>query len=311
MQNITPTPLTMGRRDFLAAGTFAAGAAAGILAGTATPAAAAAAPKRNLIKSLKFGMIASKDADDNPLSIDARFAIAKEAGFDSVEPGTIYDDALLDEFAKASEKHGIPVDAIVCSKHWSKPLSDADPAVYEENMDDVRKTLENAKALGADMILLVPAVVNPQTRYADAWTRSVERVKILADDAERMGITIGIENVWNKFLLSPLEAAAYIDEIDSKRVQFWFDIGNVVQFGYPEDWIRTLDKRIARVDVKDFRRSDNAFVKLQEGDVDWPEVMKAFDEIGYEGHWAAEVSGGDLAYLTEFVSKPMDAFAAL
>ena len=88
-------------------------------------------------------------------------------------------------------------------------------------------------------------------------------------------------------------------------------MGNVVQFGYPEDWIRTLGDKIARVDIKDFKRKGNVFSKLQEGDVNWPEVMKAFDEVGYEGYIAAEVRGGDEAYLTEFVSKPMDAFVAM
>jgi len=299
----------MGRREFITTSTLAAGAAAAVL--TTSGASAAAAPKRNMIKSLKMGMISSKDGDGNPISIDERFAIAKRAGFASVEPGTIYDDETLSQYAKAIEKHEFPVDAIVCSKHWSKPLTDAEPAVYEQTMEDMRLSMKNAKALGGDMVLLVPAVVNPQTRYADAWTRSVERIKMLAEDAEKMDITIGIENVWNKFLLSPLEAAAFIDEIGSKRIQFWFDVGNVVQFAYPEDWIRTLGKRIARVDIKDFERKTNSFVELGKGDVDWPAVMTAFDEVGFEGYIAAEVRGGDEAYLTEAVSKPMDGFVAL
>ena len=160
------------------------------------------------------------------------------------------------------------------------------------------------------MVLLVPAVVNPKVRYVDAYARSVERVKHLADDAEKAGITIGIENVWNKFLLSPLEAKQYIDDIGSDRVRFWFDVGNVVLFGYPQDWIRTLGPRIARVDVKDFDAKRKAFVPLREGSVDWPEVMLAFDEIGYEGYFAAEVKGGDLAYLKEYVSERMDLIIA-
>mgnify|MGYP003653028196 CR=1 FL=1 len=307
MPQANPTTPTLGRREFMVASTLAAGVATGVLGS----ASAAAAPKRNMIKSLKMGMIANKDADGNPLSIDARFAMAKNAGFASVEPGTIYDDATLGEYAKAIEKHEFPVDAIVCSKHWGMPLTDADPAVYEQTVEDMRLSMKNVKALGGDMVLLVPAVVNPQTRYADAWTRSVERIKMLAEDAEKMDITIGIENVWNKFLLSPLEAAAFIDEIDSKRVQFWFDVGNVVQFAYPEDWIRTLGKRIARVDIKDFERKSNSFVELGKGDVDWPAVMTAFDEVGYEGYIAAEVRGGDEKYLTEAVSHPMDTFVAL
>ena len=121
----------------------------------------------------------------------------------------------------------------------------------------------NVKDLGGDMVLLVPAVVNENVGYETAWKRAVERTKRLAEDAERLNVTIGIENVWNKFLLSPLEARAFIDEIDSKFVKFWFDVGNVVQFAYPEDWIRTLGDRIARVDVKDFKREGNQWTELR------------------------------------------------
>ena len=178
-------------------------------------------------------------------------------------------------------------------------------------MASMRRSMVNAKELGGDMVLLVPAVVNPQTQYQDAWTRSVELVKELAEDAEKHDITIGIENVWNKFLLSPLEGKHYIEEIGSERVRFWFDVGNVVLFGYPQDWIRTLGPLIARIDVKDFDSKTKSFVPLQKGSVDWKEVMTAFDEIGFEGYMAAEVSGGDLDYLTEHVSKPMDNIIAM
>lgn len=298
----------MNRRQFLMTSAVAAGAAAGTLTGLTQKAHAA---DRKLIKSLKMGMITSKDKDGKPLSIHDRLKIAKKAGFESVEPDTIFRDKQLAEYAKASEKLDFPVDGIICSTHWGKPLSDSDPEIFEQTMKGMRTSMENAKALGGDMVLLVPAVVNPQVQYKDAWTRSVERTKQLAEDAERLNITIGIENVWNKFLLSPLEAAAFIDEIDSNYVKFWFDIGNVVQFGYPEDWIRTLGDRIARLDVKDFKRSNNSFVPLTKGDVDWKAVMTAIDEIGFEGHAAAEVSGGDLDYLTDIVSKPMDTIFAL
>ena len=303
---------TLGRREFMAKSTIAAGAAAGILTGASHSNIAAAKSKRNIVKSLKFGMVKAEDASGAKLSIDQCFAIAKAAGFQSVEPSSIGSPEALKEYATAAEKHDLPVDALICSAHWGKPLSDANPDVYNETVKDMRECLTNVKELGGDMVLLVPAVVNPQTSYQEAWTRSVERIKMLAEDAERLNITIGIENVWNKFLLSPLEAAAFIDEIDSKRVKFWFDVGNVVQFGYPEDWIRTLDHRIARVDIKDFKRSGNQFCKLSEGDVDWKEVMKAFDEVGFKkGVFAAEVAGGDLEYLTEFVSKPMDDYLAM
>ena len=238
--------------------------------------------------------------------------IAKQAGFASVEPDTIFDARQVSEFAKGAEKVGIDIDAIICSTHWGNPLSDPDPKVFERTMKGMRTSMQNAKDLGGDMVLLVPAVGNENVGYEDAWKRAVERTKILAEDAERLNITIGIENVWNKFLLSPLEARAFIDEIDSKYVKFWFDVGNVVQFAYPEDWIRTLGgDRIARVDVKDFRREGNRWMELGKGSVDWKAVMTAFDEIGYEGYFAAEVKGGDKDYLTEAVSKPLDGFIAM
>lgn len=295
------------RRTFLAAG---AAAAAGIaMSGADKPVNAAARP--HLTKSLKMGMVAGKDADGKALSIDDRFRIAKEAGFASIEPDTITNPKRLSEVAAAASKHNLPVDAIVCNTHWGSPLSDPDPEVYNKTIEGMRVSMQNAKDLGGDMVLLVPAVVNPKVRYAEAWTRSVDRVKRLADDAEKIGITIGIENVWNKFLLSPLEGKHYIEEIGSDRVQFWFDVGNVVLFGYPQDWIRTLGPLIARVDLKDFKSDTKSFVPLQDGSVDWPEVMRAFDEIGYKGVFAAEVQGGDQDYLTEYVSKRMDNIMAM
>jgi len=294
----------MNRREFMITGGLAIGASA------LARQEAEAAKKRNITKSLKMGMITSKDENGKPLSIKDRLKIAKKAGFESVEPDTIFSDKQLAEYAAASEKLDFPIDGIVCSTHWGSPLTDPDPEVYNKTIDGMRKSMENCKALGGDMVLLVPAVVNPKVRYIDAYKRAVERTKILAEDAERLNLTIGIENVWNKFLLSPLEANQFIDDIGSKRVQFWFDVGNVVQFGYPEDWIRTLGDKICRVDVKDFKRDTNSFVPLMRGSVNWREVMKAFDEIGYEGVFAAEVSGGNQQYLTDIVSKPMDTFMA-
>ncbi|GMW02122.1 MAG: hypothetical protein AMXMBFR84_32580 [Candidatus Hydrogenedentota bacterium] len=294
----------MNRREFFMTTAMAA-AAVGIAQ------SAAAAPKRNIQKSLKFGMVKGEDANGNPLSIEQRLQIAINAGFECVEPGTITDQAEVDQFKAALDKLEIKLDAIVCGAHWSSPLSDADTAVYEKTMESMRQSFKNVKDLGGDMVLLVPAVVNPGTMYRDAWTRSVERTKILAEEAEKLNITIGIENVWNKFLLSPLEAKHYIEEIGSDKVRMWFDVGNVVLFGYPQDWIRTLGPLIARVDVKDFKSETKEFVPLLEGSVDWPEVMKAFDEIGYQGIMAAEVKGGDEAYLTEIVSQRMDKFIAM
>lgn len=309
MNEANPEAKVFNRRQFLGGAALAAGAAGGL---AAMPARGPvfAAPKRNFVKTLKLGMVTREDAEGNRLTIEQRLQIAKDAGFASVEPDTLFDEARVAALGEAAAKVGIDVDGIICSTHWGQPLSDPDPAVWERTMEGMRVSMRNAKALGGDMVLLVPAVVNPEVMYRDAYARSVERVKRLAEDAERLDITIGIENVWNKFLLSPIEAKQYIEDIGSERVRFWFDVGNVVLFGYPQDWIRTLGPLIARIDVKDFDSKTKQFVPLREGSVDWPEVMRAFDEIGYEGYMAAEVRGGDLDYLTRMVSEQMDAIIA-
>lgn len=295
----------MNRREFVGSGLSAA--AIGFAASGLT-AAEGQSPKseKRFRKTLKFGMVTKKGPNGEELTIEQRLQIAKDAGFDSVEPDTIFDSEAVTEFKAASTKAGMPVDAIICSTHWSHPLSDPDTKIVDHTMNGMRVSLLNAKDLGGTMVLLVPAVVKPGVRYAEAWERSVPRVKELAKDAEKLGIVIGIENVWNKFLLSPLEGKKYIEEVGSDYVKFWFDTGNVLLFGYPQDWIRTLGPLIARMDVKDFNTDTKQFVPLREGSTDWPEVRRAMEEIKYNGYLAAEVQGGDLAYLTEKVSKPMD-----
>jgi L-ribulose-5-phosphate 3-epimerase len=171
----------------------------------------------------------------------------------------------------------------------------------------MRTSLHNAKLWGSDAVLLVPAVVNPKTSYHDAWTRSQTQIRKLIPLAEELKIKIAIEEVWNKFLLSPLEMSTYIGEFHSSVITAWFDVGNVVLYGYPQDWIRTLGKRISNVHLKDFKRSKDGFawVNLGEGDVDWPAVRQAFADIGYSGSAIAELETGDEAYLRD-VSRRID-----
>jgi hexulose-6-phosphate isomerase len=171
----------------------------------------------------------------------------------------------------------------------------------------MRTSLHNAKLWGSDAVLLVPAVVNPQTSYRDAWTRSQTQIRKLIPLAAELQIAIAVEEVWNKFLLSPLEMDAYIREFDSPWIKAWFDVGNVLLYGYPQDWIRTLGKSIVKLHIKDFKRKDGsyAWVNLGDGDADWAEVRKALAEIGYGGSAIAELEGGDEAYLRD-VSLRMD-----
>ena len=191
--------------------------------------------------------------------------------------------------------------------HWKYPLSSSDPDVVEKSLTGMRTSLHNAKLWGADAVLLVPAVVNPQTSYRDAWTRSQAQIRKLIPLAEELKVVIAIEEVWNKFLLSPLEMAKYIDEFHSPWVQAWFDVGNVVLYGYPQDWIRTLGKRIVKVHLKDFKRKENgyAWVNLGDGDVDWPAARQAFAEIGFSGSATVELEPGDETYLRD-VSRRVD-----
>ncbi|HRK33347.1 MAG TPA: hypothetical protein PLJ47_02040, partial [Candidatus Hydrogenedentes bacterium] len=161
----------MNRREFFSKSALVVGGAAIATALTQKP--ASAAPRRNIVKSLKFGMVKAEAADGRKLSIEERLQIALDAGFESVEPNTINDAAELDQFKAALGKLKIKVDAIICDAHWRAPLSDADPAVFEQTMQSMRTSFRNVKELGGDMVLLVPAVVNPATMYRDAWTRSV------------------------------------------------------------------------------------------------------------------------------------------
>ena len=187
-----------------------------------------------------------------------------------------------------------------------------------EGFTGMETSLRNAKLWGADTVLLVPAVVNPQTSYQDAWTRSQkvirERLLPLASDLK---VVIAVEEVWNKFLLSPIEFVRYVDEMGSPWVKAYFDVGNVVFYGYPQDWVRTLGPRIAKVHLKDFQldRPSGKFAwkNLGEGDIDWVEVRKAFADVGYDGWMTTELTappgGGDAAYLKDVVAR-FDRFLA-
>ncbi|NPU97475.1 MAG: sugar phosphate isomerase/epimerase [Candidatus Omnitrophica bacterium] len=297
----------LDRRNFIKTGI----AAAAVLSRTHL---AGAKQGRKIKKTLKLGMVASQDENKNKLTIKQRLQIAKDAGFDAVEPDTMFDPKEVDEIRKAADEVGIHLDAIICSTHWSSPLSSPDPKVVEKCMEGMKVSLKNAKDMGGDMVLLVPGVVSPEVMYKDAYERSMKAIKELAPIAEDMEITIGLENVWNNFLISPIEFLGFLEEINSPRVKAWFDVGNILRYGFPQDWIRTLGSQIARVDVKDVKITGFMtfdFVPLLKGSVNWPEVMKAFDEIGYEGYFAAEVQGGGMEYLRDVVAQPMDQIIAM
>jgi hexulose-6-phosphate isomerase len=276
----------MRRRDFLASSAAAAAPATGRLP---------------IGKGILLGMLPRN------MSYAERCRLAREVGFEALEVGTIEDPAEAAEIKKAAEAAGLRIHSVMNQAHWKYPLSSADPDVVERSIQGMQTSLENARLWGADVVLLVPAVVNAETGYREAWERSQRQIRRLLPLAERHKVTIAVENVWNKFLLSPLEFARYVDEFASPWLRAYFDVGNVVLFGFPEDWIRTLGKRIVRVHLKDFRFRKRVaeFVNLGEGDVNWPAVYRSLAEIGYKGPATLELPGGDVEYLKD-LSRRVD-----
>jgi hexulose-6-phosphate isomerase len=234
--------------------------------------------------------------------------MVREAGFDAIEMQTISKPEEAAEIREASQKTGLRIHSVMNMDHWRLPLSSADPDVVTRSVQGMETSLKNAALWGAETVLLVPAVVDAQTSYRDAYTRSQrvirERLIPAARDAK---VVIAVEEVWNKFLLSPLEFAKYVDEFESPFVRAYFDVGNVVLYGFPQDWIRTLGPRIAKLHLKDFHldRREGRFTwnAIGEGDIDWPEVRKALSDVGYKGYATTEVNGGDAAYLKDLATR--------
>ncbi len=305
---------TLNRRAFLET----AAAASALAALRPRPVSSAGAAGGRIRKAVLLSMLPKelKDAAGaaRPLSYPERFQLARDVGFEGIEIGTVADPKEADEIQAASTRTGLVIHSVMNAEHWRSPLSSADPEVVAKSVAGMETSLRNAKLWGAGVVLLVPAVVNPETGYKDAWTRSQrviqERILPLATE---LGVIVGIEEVWNKFLLSPLELNTYVDEFQSPWVRAYVDVGNMVLFGYPQDWIRTVGKRIVRVHLKDFQmdRPNGKFAwkNLGEGDIDWPEVRKALTEIGYEGWATVEIQGGDAAYLKDVVAR-FDRFLA-
>lgn len=291
---------TIDRRAFL--GTAAAASAVAALRPQRT--AAAGGPR----KAVYVSMLPKE------LPYPDRFKLAREVGFEGIEIGTITDPAEAQAIKEAAAQAGLVIHSVMNADHWKYPLSSADPEVVAKSVAGMETSLRNARLWGCDSVLLVPAVVNPETSYQDAWTRSQRVVKErLLPLARELEVVIGMENVWNKFLLSPLEMARYVDEFASPWVKAYLDVGNMLFYGYPQDWARTLGPRIHRVHIKDFKldrgKGQFSWVNLGEGDLDWVAVRKALGDVGYGGWITTEIAGGDAAYLKDVVAR-FDRFLA-
>lgn len=242
-------------------------------------------------------------------SLDEKLALAAEAGFECVEfatpaegaaPSLASTAAELAEVKALAAKHGIGLSSTLGGVFWQYSLTDNDENVRRQSIAYAGRCIEVAKALGAGCVLIVPAVVylphgsGLVVPYDVAYERALAAFREIAAKAETEGIDIGVENVWNGFLLSATEFCGFVDAIGSPRVGVYFDVGNVLPLGDPADWIRIIGSRLKRVHVKDFKRSIgniNGFVPLLAGDVPWDRVVAALEAVGYDGPLTAEMGG--------------------
>ncbi len=240
-------------------------------------------------------------------SIEEKFKLAKEAGFegfeiDMSEEGPVNvksSDADLKAFRKNAESHGLTLGSLMTFLYWGANGCSEDPKNREKAAEILKRQIEVAAGIGADAILVVPGAVGVDfipgaevVRYDLAYDRAKKLLQDALPYAEKMGVTMCVENVWNKFLLSPLEMKSFVDSFGSERVGVYFDVGNVLSIGYPEHWIEILGSRIKRVHFKDYRRNVgtvDGFCDLLSGDVNWPAVMSALKKIGYKSFVSAEM----------------------
>ena len=245
----------------------------------------------------------------NSKDMKKEFQVFREAGFDGVELGfgeqgpvsLKSSKADLKKVRKAAEEAGVELAGLTLGILWGYPLTSNDRGKAAKGKTIVRRALKAAAELGIDTILVIPGLVNAPfigpdiVSYDVAYKRALSAVKELSKDAEKARVNIGVENVWNKFLLSPLEMADFIDKTGSRYVGCYFDVGNVLVSGFPEQWIRILGKRVKKIHLKDFRcnvGNINGFCNLLEGDVNWPEVIKALKDVGYDDFLIAEMFVG-------------------
>lgn len=222
-------------------------------------------------------------------------AIEVSVGLAEPRPGGVRLTSTTEEIAAIREEAraaGLVVTSVSTMQLFYCPLSSPLPAVREQGCAIVRKMLEATAQLGGDLILITPGMVTPDVPYDEVWQRSRETIAELVPYAQELGISIALENVWNKFLSSPLEFCDYIDSFESAYVGAYFDVANVLRFGYPDQWIRILGPRLKRVHFKDFRLDIDdlrGFTALLQGDVPWARVMDALKCVGYRDWVVVEV----------------------
>jgi hexulose-6-phosphate isomerase len=247
---------------------------------------------------------------EGSLDVVEAMRLAKEHGFEAIELGIGDSGALhlgtTEDECRAmrgkADEIGISIPSVASGLYWDRSLGDCDSAKRNRAKDDLEKMIRIASWLGAKTLLTIPGAVEvfflperPIYPYGDVLRYATEGLRAVLPTAQQFEVRLGIENVWNKFLVSPGEMAWFIDQFDSPWIGAYVDVGNMLPYGYPDQWLRHLGRRVVGIHFKDYRKgvgTADGFVDLLEGDVDWPEVMKAISEIGYEGPIPAEMIPG-------------------
>lgn len=266
---------------------------------------------------------------ENTLDVFEALQLAKDNYFDAIELGISEDGALplaineseCKQIKKEADRIGVALPSVASGLYWTRSLGDSDEDSRTHAAKDLEQMIQIASWLGAKTLLVIPGAVDvfflpdrPKQPYEEVWRNATEGLRKVLPIAEKLGVRLGIENVWNRFLMSPHEMASFIDQFSSKSIGAYVDVANLMPFGHPDDWIRTLGNRVVGVHFKDFRRSvgtADGFVDLLEGDVDWPAVVEALDEIGYEGPVAAEMIPGYKHYPMVRVANASNAMDAI
>lgn len=266
---------------------------------------------------------------DGALPIEQFLAKAKHYGYEAVEIcigeagefGLETSKARCEAILAEAERIGISVASVASGIYWGYSLASDSPEDRLRAANALGKMIQITSWLKAKTLLTIPGAVDvffnptrPVTRYDEIWERSVEGLKRVLPLAEDSGVVLGIENVWNKFLLSPLEMREFLTQFGSKAIGAYVDVANILPYGYPEQWLRILGDKVVGIHFKDYRRAVGTgagFVDLLAGDVNWPEVMAAIAEIGYSGPVAAEMIPGYQHYPEVLIANTSNAMDAI
>lgn len=301
----------MNRRSFL---TTSSAAALAATFGQTSAQAVSSAAKRDIKIAVKYGMIGEGK------TVLEKFKIAKEAGFEGVEPNGPLDEAVVKEMIEAIEDTGVVVPGTVCPE-GGRLMGSLNEEDRKKGIELMSKSLRQTKELGGTTVLMYPGKVDKDLPYAKVYEALIKSTREVLPVAQETGIKIALENVWNNLFVSPLDAVRFVDEINDPHVGWFLDLGNLARYGWPDHWVYALGgKRIFKLDIKGYSTSKHqkegpwAGFKVQigeEGDeIDWAATMKALDEVGYNGGWiSAEVGGGNLDRLKQIRTQVANVLA--